>query len=60
MVIQTILGIWQWPLNHNPKFFKHPDSFVPERWLGDPRYDSDKKGAFQPFSVGPRNCIGKK
>ncbi|CAG9996205.1 unnamed protein product [Clonostachys byssicola] len=56
----TILGIWQWPLNHNPKFFKDPDSFVPERWLGDPRYDSDKKGAFQPFSVGPRNCIGKK
>ncbi|KAM0490942.1 hypothetical protein ACHAP8_011080 [Fusarium lateritium] len=55
----TIIGIWQWPMFHNPKFFKDPESFVPERWLGDPKYDSDKKAAMQPFSVGPRNCIGK-
>jgi cytochrome P450 len=33
---------------------------VPERWLPDTGYDSDRKGVFQPFSFGPRNCIGKK
>ncbi|KAL1897469.1 hypothetical protein Sste5346_004207 [Sporothrix stenoceras] len=55
----TILGVWQWPMFHNPKFFKDPESFIPERWLGDPRFDSDQKVALQPFAVGPRNCIGK-
>jgi cytochrome P450 len=33
---------------------------VPERWLGDPEYAHDVRGVLQPFSVGPRNCIGRK
>ncbi|KAI0174917.1 averantin oxidoreductase [Pestalotiopsis sp. NC0098] len=37
-----------------------PASFIPERWLGqDPRFAGDKRDAFQPFSYGPRNCIGR-
>ncbi|KAI1017797.1 hypothetical protein LB504_003823 [Fusarium proliferatum] len=55
----TIVSIWPWPMFHNPKFFKDAESFVPERWLGDPKYEDDKRVAVQPFSVGPRNCIGK-
>ncbi|EMR64619.1 putative trichothecene c-15 hydroxylase protein [Eutypa lata UCREL1] len=35
------------------------ESFIPERWLGDPRFTNDKKDAFQPFSTGARNCVGK-
>lgn len=38
--------------------FRNPKSFVPERWLGDPEYSQDNREAFQPFSVGPRNCLG--
>ena len=44
----------------SPKHFKDPLSFIPERWTGDVRYASDNKSALQPFSFGPRNCIGKK
>ncbi|KAL1598832.1 hypothetical protein SLS60_007974 [Paraconiothyrium brasiliense] len=40
--------------------FKDPFSFIPERWLGDARFASDKRHALQPFHVGPRDCLGKK
>ncbi|KAL1581713.1 hypothetical protein WHR41_09506 [Cladosporium halotolerans] len=44
----------------NPKSFKSPDSFVPERWIaGNDEYASDNKQGFQPFSFGPRMCLGK-
>lgn len=37
-----------------------PDNFIPERWLGqDLRFKDDNRDAFQPFSTGPRNCIGR-
>lgn len=41
--------------------FTDPKSFIPERWLPEvpERYRNDRKDALQPFSVGPRNCIGK-
>ncbi|KAJ4861384.1 cytochrome p450 domain-containing protein [Trichoderma breve] len=55
----TILGIWQWPMYHNAKNFTLPDSYIPERWLGDARFSSDPQDVFQAFSFGPRNCIGK-
>ncbi|KAL2062039.1 hypothetical protein VTL71DRAFT_6305 [Oculimacula yallundae] len=39
--------------------FRNPDSFVPERFLGDEMYAEDSTIALNPFSLGPRNCIGK-
>ena len=39
--------------------FARPDEFLPERWMGDPEFAGDNQAVFQPFSVGPRNCIGK-
>ncbi|GKU08617.1 unnamed protein product [Fusarium langsethiae] len=49
---------------HRPAYlssynFKYPNKFVPERWLDDPEYASDSKPVVQPFSAGPRDCIGK-
>lgn len=40
--------------------FADPDEFHPERWTGDSRFADDDKRAFQPFQVGPRDCLGKK
>ncbi|KAF6812515.1 trichothecene c-15 hydroxylase, partial [Colletotrichum plurivorum] len=55
----TTMDVWQWSVYHNPDHFDRPEDFVPERWLGDERFANDAKRAFQPFSVGPRNCLGK-
>ncbi|KAK7751934.1 hypothetical protein SLS62_006077 [Diatrype stigma] len=41
---------------------ENPEKFAPERWLRnpecDPEYADDNREAHQPFSVGPRNCVG--
>ncbi|PGH13960.1 hypothetical protein AJ79_03375 [Helicocarpus griseus UAMH5409] len=54
----TSMGVWQYPLYHNPSHFLYPDSFIPERWLGDERFAKDHKEVLQPFSHGPRSCLG--
>ncbi|KAL4728169.1 hypothetical protein ACLX1H_004905 [Fusarium chlamydosporum] len=55
----TSVDIWQWAVYHNSEHFALPNEFVPERWLGDPRFANDAKRALQPFSLGPRDCVGK-
>ncbi|UKZ89631.1 uncharacterized protein TrAFT101_004675 [Trichoderma asperellum] len=55
----THVDVWQWPLYHNPNYWTQVEDFIPERWLGDPKFKDDKRDGFQPFSAGPRNCIGK-
>lgn len=39
--------------------FHRPNEFLPQRWLSDPEFANDRRGASQPFSTGPRNCIGR-
>ncbi|KAF2221009.1 cytochrome P450 monooxygenase [Elsinoe ampelina] len=53
------VSVSQYPANHSTSNFRDADQFVPERWLGDAKYADDKRGAFSPFSFGPRNCLGK-
>ncbi|OCK76204.1 benzoate 4-monooxygenase cytochrome P450 [Lepidopterella palustris CBS 459.81] len=55
----TSVCIAQYPMYTNAHNFDDPGSFIPERWLGDPRFANDNRSSFQPFSYGPRNCIGK-
>jgi cytochrome P450 len=44
----------------SPTNFTTPRVFLPERWLGDERFATDNRSALQPFSVGSRDCLGKK
>ncbi|KAI2473609.1 cytochrome P450 ClCP1 [Annulohypoxylon bovei var. microspora] len=55
----TVVAVWQYAINHDPHFWTEPDTFAPERFMGDPKFKSDQLDAMQPFSVGPRNCIGR-
>jgi len=43
--------------HRNATHFPEPDSFLPERWL-DGLAKHLPRGAFVPFSEGPRKCIG--
>ncbi|EKG16038.1 Cytochrome P450 [Macrophomina phaseolina MS6] len=56
----TAVYVAQYPAYRSKRNFTEPNSFIPERWLGeDARFDSDNFDVFMPFSNGPRNCIGK-
>ncbi|OQE23218.1 hypothetical protein PENSTE_c009G01792 [Penicillium steckii] len=44
---------------HSHSNFALPNEFIPERWLNDARFESDRKDVLQPFSYGPRGCLGK-
>jgi cytochrome P450 len=54
--------ILHYPTFHSARNFVQPDSFIPERWLPDcdAKFEKDDKKAFQPFSIGPRACLGRK
>jgi len=54
----TSVAVGSWAASHNPANFRDCDAFIPERYL-DKAYDSDLKKAAQPFSLGPRGCIGR-
>ncbi|PQE06866.1 cytochrome P450 protein [Rutstroemia sp. NJR-2017a BVV2] len=58
----TSVGVNQYAAFHSPANFHDPERFAPERWLASPpnEFFNDNTAAFQPFSMGPRNCIGKK
>ncbi|KAK1446466.1 hypothetical protein CCUS01_12431 [Colletotrichum cuscutae] len=55
----TIVAIHQWAINHNEQYFKDPYGFHPERFIGDEKFASDNREAFQPFHIGSRNCLGR-
>ncbi|KAI0199882.1 cytochrome P450 [Astrocystis sublimbata] len=54
----TVIGIPQRAMYLSESNFKHANEFIPERWLDDVEFSTDRRHCFNPFSVGPRNCIG--
>lgn len=56
----TKVGVHQWSAYRSERNFTRPEEFLPERWLEgeSQQFKDDNKAAFQPFAVGPRNCLG--
>lgn len=57
---QTGVQINQYAAYMSRRNFLSRSIFAPSRWLNDAQYAGDKRDVLQPFSVGTRNCIGKK
>jgi cytochrome P450 len=58
----TIVGIPHRSAYLSPTNFAEPLSFVPERFVAKGRpakFENDRRNVLQPFSAGPRNCLGK-
>jgi cytochrome P450 len=55
----TAVSVSQYAANHSEANFVNAEEFIPERWLEDSQYASDKKSVLQPFSFGPRACLGR-
>ncbi|KAK7746481.1 hypothetical protein SLS53_002440 [Cytospora paraplurivora] len=54
------VGVNQSAIMRSSALWVQPNQFAPERWLGDSAFESDNLKAYQPFSFGPRACIGKR
>ncbi|GAB7354526.1 hypothetical protein MBLNU459_g4991t1 [Dothideomycetes sp. NU459] len=63
VVAETTVKVTQWATFRSESNFTKPNEFIPERWLENTdekaTFQDDKKYALQPFSVGPRNCLGR-
>lgn len=51
----TLIILYISGLHRNPKYWEHPDSFIPERFEDE----NSKNFAYYPFGAGPRLCIGE-
>jgi cytochrome P450 len=60
--MQTRVSVHQWSVVHDEKYFHRPAEFIPERWIKGEKASQmgDRLEASQPFSYGPRGCLGKK
>lgn len=58
----VVVGVPHYTAYHSSQNFSKPDAFLPERWLADrdAEFEKDRRDVFEPFSAGPRNCLGKK
>ncbi|XP_020298107.1 cytochrome P450 9e2-like [Pseudomyrmex gracilis] len=55
-------GVWipVYAFHHDHKYFDEPSKFNPERFLGERKKESLNSGAYFPFGLGPRMCIGNR
>ncbi|KAK5712560.1 hypothetical protein LTR17_017941 [Elasticomyces elasticus] len=54
----TTVSVTMWAATHSDRNFEAPYEFRPERWMNREN-STDKLHASNPFSLGPRGCIGR-
>ncbi|XP_035214006.1 probable cytochrome P450 12a4, mitochondrial [Stegodyphus dumicola] len=54
----TLIAVALQEIYRDEKYFKNPEKFLPERWLG--KEDKYHPYAFLPFGFGTRSCIGRR
>jgi cytochrome P450 len=47
----------QWVVHRDPRWYRDPPAFYPERWIDEFRTQLPRLAYF-PFGAGPRRCIG--
>lgn len=57
-ILQTLITLCHYATSRDPKHFRDPDAFVPQRWLS--RSEGSHPYASVPFGVGKRSCIGRR
>lgn len=58
---QTRVGVSHLGSYYADYNFSNPHEFIPERFIDkkDPAFANDDFAAYQPWSIGVRNCIGR-
>ena len=56
---QVSVAVQQFVACRSAYNFHRPNDFIPERWQGMAEFAHDRRQVCQPFSLGPRNCIGR-
>lgn len=56
---KTMVVPLHWHINRNPKFWKDPEVFNPERFLNASKTAVELPPFFIPFQVGNRRCVGE-
>ncbi len=55
-----IVAVCPFVAHRDSRWWKNPDDFYPERFLDEEAIRKLPRGAFVPFSIGKRNCIGSR
>lgn len=60
----TTVVVPPWSLHRSDRYWTDPEAFEPERWLtedGSGLATGDRpNGAYLPYGIGPRHCLGKR
>lgn len=60
------IGVPNFTTFRDPRYFSRPHAFIPERWISNSLTEFTEESvalarkSFYPFSLGPRQCIGKR
>ena len=55
-----VVAVCPYVTHLDQRWWKNPHEFNPERFLDQEQMDKLPRGAFVPFSIGRRNCIGSR